>query len=153
MNQLTKEIITELLQDENAWDKKTRELRYDVVLENYREIRAARFDEEVMLPRLKRAERMLSVWFGLELNDEGWLEDWEVCDALSNQLCGNSMYNVVGYPIKPGLRERDFWRESYFSKIWESPEWEIETPSQAEILALGIVPNQVPAKQNQPSLF
>lgn len=153
MNRKSTEIITEILSSEAAWDKKTRKLKYDNVIEWYREERAARFDDEVLYPRLLRAHRMLSVWCNATLGEDGWLEDGELSDALSDQLSGDSFYNVVGYPIVPGLRSRQYYRESYFVHIWDGTEWAMEEPTEEEILALGIVPSLVPSKAGQPALF
>ena len=153
MNQMTREILAELLLIEKAWDKKTRQLNYHWVIDNYRGTRAYKFDSEVLYPRLLRAHRMLAVWHDIPLTEDGWIDDYDLSDALSDQLCGDSMYNVVGYPIVPGLRHNQYFRDSYFSKIWESEEWVMENPTEQEILAIGIQPTLVPAKVGQPSLF
>lgn len=150
MNQITSEIIEEILLDERAWDKKTRELKYDWVIDAYRGEREYRFEEEVLMPRLKRAHRLLATWCNETLNAEGWLEDGNLSDAISEQF---SAEWGVGYGISPGLRERVYYRWCYFEALWQSRLWEYEEPTKEEILALEIKPNLVPSKPGQPALF
>lgn len=150
MNQKSSEIISELLKLEAAWDKKTRELNYKWVLEAYEGEREYLFQEKVMMPRLLRAHRLYASWCNATLDKDGWLEDGELSDRLSDQL-SNDM--GMGYGIIPGLRERPYYRSCYFQNIWENTEWVQEQPSREEILALGIRPNLVPQKENQLSMF
>lgn len=150
MNELSTEIITEILSDDKAWDKKTRKLNYKWVIDAYEGERSYRFEEEVMLPRLLRAHRLFASWCGAELTEEGWLEDGMYSDWISEQLSDDM---GIGYGIVPGLRERPYYRACYFEKIWESEKWAWEEISEGEILALGISPTQVPSKPGQPALF
>jgi hypothetical protein len=150
MNQITSEIINEILLEEKAWDRKTRELNYKWVIEAYEGERSYRFQEEVMMPRLLRAHRLYAAFCGATLDKDGWLEDFDLSDALSDQF-SNDM--GMGYGISIGLRSRPYYRVCYFQNRWDITEWAWEEITKEEILTLDIRPNLVPSKLGQASLF
>ena len=156
MNKITAEIISELLEEEFAWDKKTRELNYHAVVDTYHEIREHRFYDEIYWPRILRAMRLIKAMgiFPEDIWSEetfGWYEEytgwWPIyAPDINERFCEEITY-------KNGK-----WRQTYFNKFWTSEDWAWEQPEEEEILALGIKPNLVPKKRDrlgnlQPSMF
>ena len=155
MNKLAKEIISEVLTLEDAWDKKTRELRHSWVLEAYHHIREVRFYDEIFFPRMLRAMRLIKAmgivpewaWDEVDIGYDEELHGWWVIDP----DWGDFIQNRFQYP-------NNWKRAGYFEAWWDSEDWAWEKPTKEEILALGIRPSLVPGKADkqgniQPSMF
>lgn len=137
MNRITKEIMTHLLQNDAYWHKETRELLYDRILHAYTGVRESRFLDEVYFPRMFRAMSLLRTNTGKtelfeEVTMEGitgwWLEnDTDAC-----------------WEMQERFGSEHYFRETYFQRIWNSPDWAYERPTEEEILSLGIRPTLVP---------
>lgn len=145
MNEFTKQILLEILQREEAWDKKTRELKYDWVVDVAFGRRESLFVTEQMrlIERAVHLCRLLT-----DLPEE----------AYQTILCDGE---EVEYFADECLTERftgvDDTRVSYIAGIWEgyypwAPDMSYDATKE-EIYALPIRPNLVPAKKGQPSLF
>lgn len=145
MNEFTKQILLEILQREEAWDKVTREMKYSWVVNTAYEYRVALYMpvQERLLLRAVHLCKLLTCLppesyqvirsDGEEL--ELFSDDW-----LTERFCGQG----------------DTWI-SYIAGIWEgyyswAPDMSYNA-SREEVYALPIRPNMVPAKKDQPSLF
>lgn len=150
MNAFGLQIFTELLHSEEAWDKKTRELRYHWVLEQAYIYRYALY-EPVQTRLYQRAVHLCHVLTGLAEEDyltisqDGVMVEYFADDCLTERFCGGGNHNPND-------------RISYIESIWYGTfEWALdmsfEVPTRQELLELGIRPNLVPSKENQHSLF
>jgi len=143
MKPLTREIITGLLNKEQAWDKNTRHLRYNWLIERYDICRQSLFYDKVFFPRMSRCFRLchalgiLPELSGFE-NDGviyPWCEDSELYECIGEHFFSDQ-------PIYYGR----YWRPRYFTKLWYEGEYAYDMPGIDEVLELGIKPNLVPAK-------
>jgi hypothetical protein len=142
MNKLTVEILTPLLQDEDAWDKKTRQLRIAWVRDEYTKAREALWMDAVYFPRVYRLFSLLRSWGVFPENAFTWEAFGFVQELQGWWLSDPCLSDVV--------LERF---EDYFQGWWWQEEWEYEGFTVADVLALGVRPHLVPARQGQPSLF
>lgn len=148
MNDFTLRIFTDLLQSDEAWDKKTRELNYKWVLEQAHIYRYALY-EPVQARLLARAVHLCHVLTKLPddcyqtiLQDGREVEYFED-DEVAARFLGD---------------EDPAYRVSYILSIWYgtykwAPNMDFQIPTKEELLALGITPHVVPGKPDQPSLF
>jgi hypothetical protein len=143
VNEITRSILEPILQTEEAWDKKTRKLRYSHVMEVLGQVHEVRWLDEVYFPRMFRAMRLLhalSTCIPPEAFEEmdfygmtgPWLADPELEDIVQERLSGHGYY-----------------RMTYFERSWWSDEWGLDQPTEQEILELGIRPNLVPGKRGK----
>jgi len=141
VNGITRSILEAVLGTEEAWDRKTRKLRYKHVIEVLGQVHEVRWLDEVYFPRMYRAMRLLKAisecippeaFEEQELNGitGPWLVDPELEDIVQDRFSGQGYY-----------------RMTYFERSWCSDEWGLDQPAEQEILDLGIRPNLVPAKE------
>lgn len=150
MNDFTLQIFVPILQSDEAWDKKTRELRYGWVLEQAYQLRYALY-EPVRDRLYKRAVHLCKLLTTIPedayqtiLQDGVEVEYFED-DCLTARFCGEwdpSAYRVTYM--------ESIW---YGSFKWLPISMDFQTPSKEELLALNIHPHLVPEKKGQPSLF
>lgn len=139
MNAITTEIFTAILGTEEAWDKRTRKLRYGHVLKMYQDIHEQRFINEVMFPEWRKATKLLRALIPEDQRDVHFTPDetfgWLI------QMCSEDCYferfsDYLGVLVD---------RRCLF--IFNEEKWAPEDPSEEEILALGIRPGIVPTKE------
>lgn len=148
MNKRAQEIVSELLSLDEAWDKKTRKLRFDWVVDTYADVLTSRFYDEVLFPKMIRAFRLMialgfacedqfeSVSLGYHAEIPGiWAKNPDLVDLVSNRFSGEYVALCNGR-----------FRDSYIGRWWNSPEWAYQELSEEDILSLGIRPTIVPAK-------
>lgn len=140
MNEQTKSILRDILQDERAWDRKTRKLRLFWVIDQYQKYRDIIWLDTVYFPRFDRAVRLIESWHLLPANH---FEDLRIDDNLTIRWisCADCL-EIVQHRI-----------DGYFEHIWWSSTWAWEEITEQDILALGVSPTFVPSKPGQPSLF
>lgn len=149
MNRTTKRVMTGLLQKEEYWDNKTRELYYAKLLEDYRHAREALFYDEIFFPRMMRAMRLIrsmgivpdwawddeaTVGYFVEITGP-WVIDPAWTDCIQSQFCGEIFFTRTGKT-----------RATYFSRWWQDEDWAYEEPTLDDLMALGILPTMVPSK-------
>jgi hypothetical protein len=147
LNGLTLKIFTDILHSEEAWDKKTRELRYEWVLSQAYIYRYALY-EPIQTRLYKRAVHLCHILTSLKEDDYATiLQDGREVEYFADD-CVTERF--VGDPSA--------CRVTYIESIWYgSYQWALDmsmqTLTKEELLALGIHPHLVPAKPNQPSLL
>lgn len=149
MNAFSTQIFTDLLQCDEAWDKKTRELNYAWVLEQAYIYRQALY-EPVQHRLYQRAVHLSHILTSLTADDyvtilqDGVEVEYFADDCITERFCGSG--------------DPSAYRVSYIESLWYgtfewAPNMEFQIPEKEELLALGIRPHLVRAKKNQPSLF
>ncbi len=139
MNVRTTAILGPLLQRDKAW-KPAGELNRTWLMKTYHDTLEAQFYDEVLFPRMFRANRLIRAMgifpdevfgelsFGCMNAVTGlWIIDNELADLVAERFSHTGQY-----------------RFSYFERLWASEEWCPEQPTDKEILALSrkIVPDQ-----------
>jgi hypothetical protein len=132
MQKLAQEILVNILKDDSAWDKGTKrkpkepELRYRYVIDSLKETWDYEWGRQVMWPRYFRYTKLLYL-----LSDDEFRETHFAFD-------GDEIYLSECWDCQ---RRLDGKIDLY---LWQyrlaHPEWELETPSEDEVLALGIRP-------------
>jgi len=135
VNEVTKQLLTTILSQESAWDKKTRALKYDEVITWLGNLQDYEYFYGVYWPCMLRAVQIAKA--------QGWppgcFQEISVNGEDIEWFCDDW---VVDYLTGPG---------GYLSGVWY--DLYTESPSQEDILALGIRPTMVPGKEGQPALF
>lgn len=149
MNEFSTKIFTDLLRSDEAWDKKTRELKYDWVLSQAYIYRQALYDP-IQARLYARAVHLCHVLTSLSEDDyqqilqDGQVVEYFADDCITDRFCGEG--------------DPSAYRVSYIESIWYgtfawAANMDFEVPTKEELLAMGIRPHLVPDKKNQPSLF
>ncbi|MHC4311233.1 MAG: hypothetical protein ACYSW3_02035 [Planctomycetota bacterium] len=132
MQKLAQEILEEILRDDSAWDKGTKrkpkepELRYRYVVDSLHEAWNHEWYRQVLWPRYFRYTRLLYA-----ISDEKFRETHFAFDE-------DEIYLSECWHCQQKL---DAQIDLYLWKYrLAHPEWELETPSEDEVLATGIRP-------------
>ena len=123
MNALTEQIIRSILTTRDVWDKKTHELNYSKVINAYRDIREARFYDQVSLPLYFRAGASARAVAPIDERERHFEhnEDPEGYYLIECDRPDCTMQQV-SYALSEIIDAR-------LQVIWESEEWEYELTS------------------------
>jgi len=125
MNYITKKILGLILVNQEAWEKKTGELRYKWVMEQLSVGREAFFFKEIYWPRYKK----LAMCY-----ENNIMKDCEWGDV---EVDFGTI--IVRSPVE--YEHLDWFEERlrpFWELVWDSEDWTYEEPSQEEMLGLGI---------------
>lgn len=149
MNKRSQQILLQILAEEGAWDKKTRELRYLEVVGWMNGVREAWYINDVVIPRLIRFNHLLKLLSCIPESEWSWL-DYDT--GVEGWACNDDQ---VAWEVSERV-------DAMNAPIWESQDDGWEHPEKEEIMAFAqehqLLPNQVPSKTDkfgntQQSLF
>jgi len=148
VNQRTQEIITKLLDDEISWDKTTRELKFNRLIDAYRGWLESLFFEEVTIPVYSHVTALFRA-VTREVDRDAHFE-WD--PGFWREGVGCWLIKECS-DICPIERHADYLHELIdrrLDHIWRAgDDWDWSGPSEEEVLALGIRPGAVPKVVDQ----